>query len=68
MDFLTYGLQKTWLVECLKSPVLEHPLTSNMAHGPKQFPILNETNFSVFIDPSSGNSGWKSLSEFYANS
>ena len=33
MDFLTYGLQKTWLVECLRSPVSEDPLTSNIKNG-----------------------------------
>ena len=35
MYFRTYELQKTWLDKCLKSPVSEDPLTSNMVNGPK---------------------------------
>ena len=30
-----YGLPKTWLDQCLKSPVLEYPWKSNMANGSK---------------------------------
>ena len=33
--FLNYGLQKMGLNNCLKSPVSEDPLTSNMENGPK---------------------------------
>ena len=33
--FLTYGLRKTWLDKCLKSPVSEDPSKSNMVNGPK---------------------------------
>ena len=35
MYFQKYGLQKMWLDKCLKSPVSEDPLTSNMVNGPK---------------------------------
>ena len=35
MNFRNHGLEKTWLDKCLKSPVLEDPLTSNMVNGPK---------------------------------
>ena len=31
----TYGLQKTWLEKCLKSPVSEDPLTRYMVNGLK---------------------------------
>ena len=30
-----YGLRKTWLDKCLKSPVLEDLWTDNMVNGPK---------------------------------
>ena len=33
-DFWTNGLRKTMLEKCLKSPVSEAPLTSNMVNGP----------------------------------
>ena len=32
MYFPNYGVQKTWLNNCLKSPVLEAPLTRNMVN------------------------------------
>ena len=32
MHFPNYGVQKTWLNNCLKSPVLEGPLTRNMVN------------------------------------
>ena len=35
MSFQNYGLRKTWLDKCLKSPVSEDPLTSNIGNGPK---------------------------------
>ena len=35
MNFWTYGLQKTWLDKCLKSPVWEDPFTSNMVNSLK---------------------------------
>ena len=36
MYFGNYRLQKTWLGKCLKSPISEHPLTSNIVNGPKR--------------------------------
>ena len=48
----TYGLHKTWLDKCLKSPVSEDPSTSNMVNGPKQCWNLNDTTFTIFIHPS----------------
>ena len=35
MHFRNYGLRKTWLDKCLKSPVSEDPMKSNMVNGPK---------------------------------
>ena len=34
-DFGNYRLQRTWLGKCLKSPVSEDPLTSDMVNRPK---------------------------------
>ena len=36
MYFRNYGLQMTFLHECIKSPVAEYPSASNMVNGPKQ--------------------------------
>ena len=35
MYFRNYRLQKTWLDKCLKCPVSEDPLTSNMGNRAK---------------------------------
>ena len=35
MPFRNYGVQKTLLDNCLKSPFSEDPLTSNMIDGSK---------------------------------
>ena len=51
MCFGTYGLQKLSLDKCLKSPVSEDPLTSKMEIGPKLCPKLNDSTFTIFIDP-----------------
>ena len=63
MYFWTYGLRKTWLDKCLKSPLSEDPLTSNMVNGQKHCSKVNGSTFIIFIDPNEGNSGLKSLSE-----
>ena len=55
MDFLTDGLQKTWLFKCLKSPVSKDSSTSNMVNGPKHCSKLNDSTFTIFIDPCKGN-------------
>ena len=66
MYFWTYGLQKTWLYKCLKSPVSEDPSTSNMLDAGKHCWNLNHSTVTIFIDPCEDNSGLKSLSEWYA--
>ena len=68
MYFWTYGLRKTWLDKCLKCPISDHPLTSSMVNGPKHCSKLNDSIFTIFIDPCEHNWGWKSLSEWYAES
>ena len=66
MYFWTYGLLKTWFDKCLKNPVSDDPSTSNKVNGPKNFSKLDDSIFTIFIDPSEANSGWKSLSKLYA--
>ena len=51
MYFWSYGLQKTWLDKCLKNPVSEHPSASTMVNGPKDCLKLNDSTFTIFIDP-----------------
>ena len=51
MYFRTCGVRKTWLDKCLKSPVSEDPLTSIKVNWPKYCLNLNETTFTIFIDP-----------------
>ena len=57
-----------WLDESLKSPVSEDPSTSNMVKMPKHCWNLNDSAFTVFIDPCENNWGWKSLYEWSAES
>ena len=68
MHFWTYRLRKTRLDKCLKKPLSEGPLTSNKTNGPKHCWNLNDSTFTIFIDPCENNYGWKSLSELYAKS
>ena len=62
----SYGLRKMWLDKYLKSLVSEVPSTSNMVNGPKHCWNVNDSTSAAFIDFCEGNSGWKSLSEWYA--
>ena len=50
MYFRNYGLPKTWLEQCLKSPVSEDPTKSNMVNAPKHCSNLRETSFTIFIN------------------
>ena len=52
MYFWAYGLRKTYLDKCLKSLDSEDPSTSNMVNGPKHCWKLNDSTFTIFIDPS----------------
>ena len=50
MSFGSYGLRKTWLDQCLKSPVSKRPSKSNMANAPKHCSHLKDSPFTTFID------------------
>ena len=56
-----YGLPKTWLDKCLKSNLWDDSSTSKMVNVPKHCSKLNDSTFTIFIDPSEGNSAWKKL-------
>ena len=68
MYFWTYGLRKTCLDKCLKDPLSEDPSITNMVNGSKHCSNLNDNTFTIFINHCHCNSGWKSLSEWYAKS
>ena len=51
-----------------KTPVSEHPSTSNMGNGPKHCSKLKDSTFTIFIDQCARNSGWEKLSKWYAKS
>ena len=55
MYFRNYGLRKTWLDNCQKSPVSEDPLKRNMINEPKHYSNLNGRSFTIFIDHCEGN-------------
>ena len=45
-----YQLGNPWLGKCLKTPVSEEPMKSNMVNGPKHCSNLNHSTFGIFID------------------
>ena len=50
MYFGNYGLPKTQLEQCLKSPFSENPSKSNMVNAPKHCSNLKDSTFTIFID------------------
>ena len=52
----------------LKSPVSAGSSTSNIVDRLKHCSKLNDSTFTIFIDPCYSNSGWKSLYECYSKS
>ena len=62
MYFRNYGLPKTWLGQCLKSPVSGHPSKSNTPNAPKHCSNLKDSPFTIFIDHWEVNCPRKSLS------
>ena len=66
MYFRNYGLPKTLLDQCLKSPVSEDPTKSNMVNAPKHCSNLRETSFTIFINHREGTCLKKSLCWRYA--
>ena len=51
MYFRNYRLPKTWLDQCLKSPVSEDPTKSNMVNAPKHCSNLKETSLLYLLIP-----------------
>ena len=61
MYFGNYGLPKTWLDQCLKSPVSEYPSKTNMLNAPKHCSHLPDSPFATFIGHWGVNCPTKSL-------
>ena len=66
--FWTYGLWKTRLDKCLKSPLWGDPSTINMVNKRKHCWNLDDRTFTISIDPCECNWELKSCSELYAKS
>ena len=49
MYFRNYGLPKTWLDQCLKSPVSEDHTKSNMVNAPKHCSNLKDTSLPYLL-------------------
>ena len=49
MYFRNYGLPKTWLYQCLKSPVSEHPTKSDMVNASKHCSNLKDTSLPYLL-------------------
>ena len=49
MYFRNYGLPKTWLDQCLKSPVSEDPTKSNMVNVPNHCSNLKDTSLPYLL-------------------
>ena len=43
------GLPKTWLDQCLKSPVSEDPTKSNILNAPKHYSNLKDTSLPYLL-------------------
>ena len=50
MLFQYYGLRKTWLDKCLRSPVAEEPSTNDMVNGLKHSLNPHSSTFMIFVD------------------
>ena len=49
MYFRNCGLPKTWLDQCLKSPVSDDPTKSNMVNAPKNCSNLKDTSLPYLL-------------------
>ena len=49
MYFGNYGLPKTWLDQCLKSPVSDDPSKSNMVNALKHCSNLKDTSLPYLL-------------------
>ena len=61
MYFGNYRIPKTWLDQCLKSPVSEYPSKSSIANDPKHCSHLKDSTLTTFIDHRGVNCPRKSL-------
>ena len=61
MYLRNYRLPKTWLDQCVKSPVSEDPSKSNMVNATKHCLNLKDTPFTIFINHCKSNSLTKRL-------
>ena len=61
MYFRNSELPKTWLDQCLKSPVSEELSKSNMVNVLKHCSNLKDSSFEIFIDHCEGNCLTKSF-------
>ena len=50
MYFRFYGLRRTWLDICMKTPALEDPLTGNMGNGSEYVCNVNSSSVTIFSD------------------
>ena len=49
MYFRNYGIPKTWLDQCLKSPVSDDPSKSNMVNALKHCSNLKDTSLPYLL-------------------
>ena len=50
MYFRNYGTRKTWLDQCLKSPLSRDPSKSNIVNGLKHCWNVKDTSLTIFMD------------------
>ena len=61
MYFGNYGLPKTWLDQCLKSPVSKNLSKSKKVNSPKHCSNLKDSPLTIFFDHWEVNCPTKSL-------
>ena len=61
MYFRNYGLPKTWLDQCVKSPVSENPSKSQLVNAPEHSSNLKDSPFTIFLNHWEVNCPTKSL-------
>ena len=63
--FLNLRTLKHVVIKMSKGLVSENRSRKNMVNVAKHYSKLNDSTFTIFIDPCELNSGWKSLFEWY---
>ena len=61
--FLSWRTQENVNDKCLKSLDSDDPSKSDMVIGPKHCWNLNDSTFTIFIDPCEDNRRWKNFSD-----